>query len=82
MPPQRPYLILPTNIPNVELDILIRDGLDVEPDSRDGSDVLVEFEFVQDRCKPAISVQDWNGRAGENKGDRAGTGTGAPGGTY
>lgn len=46
MPPQRPNLILPSHVPNVELDILIRDGLDVEADSRDGGDVGVELELV------------------------------------
>lgn len=49
MPPQRPNLILPSHVPNVELDILIRDRLDVEADSRDGGDVGVELELVEDR---------------------------------
>ena len=48
MPPKRPNLVLPSHIPNIELNILIRDGLDVEADSRDGSDVGVELELVED----------------------------------
>ena len=48
MPPKRPDLILPSYIPNIELDILIGDSLDVEADSRDGRDVGVELEFVED----------------------------------
>ena len=57
MPPKRSYLILPSHIPHVEFDILIRDGLDVEADSGDGSDVGVELQLVEDRCRPdAISL--------------------------
>lgn len=33
--------------PNIEFDILISDGFDVEPDRRDCRDRLVEFELVQ-----------------------------------
>ena len=56
MPPKRPDLILPSHIPNIELDILIGDGLDVEADSRDGGDVGVELELVKDCYTPfAIS---------------------------
>ena len=51
MPPKRANLILPSHIPNVELDILIRDRLDVEADSRDGGDVGVELELVEDRYR-------------------------------
>ena len=48
VPPKRPNLILPSHIPNVKLDILIGDGLDIEADSRDGSDVGVELQLVED----------------------------------
>ena len=41
MPPQRPNLILPSHVPDIELDILIGDGLDVEADGGDGGDVGV-----------------------------------------
>ena len=47
MPPQRSNLILPSHIPNVELYILIRDRLDVEADCRNGGDVGVDFELVE-----------------------------------
>ena len=47
MPPKRSNLFLPSHIPNVELDILIADRLDVEADSRNGSDVGVDFQLVQ-----------------------------------
>lgn len=30
MPPERPDLVLPSNIPDIELDILVRHGLHVE----------------------------------------------------
>lgn len=49
MPPQRPNFILPSHVPNVELDIFIRDRLDVEADSGDSGDVGVELELVEDR---------------------------------
>jgi hypothetical protein len=36
--PKRPDLVLSADIPDVEARVLIRDGLDVEADSRDGVD--------------------------------------------
>ena len=48
MPPQRANLVLPAHVPYVELDIFVCDGLDVEADGRDGGNVLVELEFVED----------------------------------
>lgn len=32
MPPERTNLILSSNIPDIEFDVLVRDRLDVEPD--------------------------------------------------
>jgi len=49
MSPQRPDLVLTTNIPDVELDILHRHRLDVESNGRDGSDRVGELERVQNR---------------------------------
>ena len=49
MPPKRSNLILPSHVPNVELDILICDGLDVEANGRNGRDVGVDFQLVQNR---------------------------------
>ena len=37
-----------TDIPDIELDILIGDSLNVEADGRDGGDILAEFQFVED----------------------------------
>ena len=48
MSPKRSNLILPSHIPDIELDIFIRDGLDVEANSRNGSDVGVELQLVED----------------------------------
>ena len=48
MAPQRADLVLPAHVPHVELDVLVRDGLDVEADGGDCGDVLVELEFVED----------------------------------
>lgn len=43
MPPQRPNLVLATDIPNVELDVFISHSFDVEADGRDGSNILSQF---------------------------------------
>lgn len=48
MPPQRPDLVLAADVPDVKLDVLVGDGLDVEADGGDGSDVLAELELVED----------------------------------
>lgn len=48
MPPERTDLILTTNIPDIKLDILVGDSLDVETDGRDGGDVLAKLELVKD----------------------------------
>ena len=48
MPPQRSNLVLPSYIPDVELDILIRNGLNVEADGRYGSDVRIQLQLVED----------------------------------
>ena len=49
MAPQGSDLVLPANVPDVELCVFICDGLDVEADCGDGCDVLVEFQFVENR---------------------------------
>ena len=51
MAPERPDLILSSDIPHVELDVLVRDRLDVEADGRDGGDALVELQFVKYCCE-------------------------------
>lgn len=49
MPPERSNLILATHVPHIELDILIRDTLDVESDGGNSGDVLVcEFKLIKD----------------------------------
>lgn len=48
MSPQGTNLVLTTDIPDVELDILVGDGLDVEADGGDGGDVLAKLQFVED----------------------------------
>ena len=54
MPPQRSYLILSSHIPDVELNILVCDGLDVEAHGGDCGDVRVELELVEDCCKTPV----------------------------
>ena len=48
--PQRSDLILSTNVPDIEFGVLVRNGLHVEANCRDGSHVLLELEVVQDSC--------------------------------
>lgn len=52
MSPKRPDLVLSTDIPNVEACVLVRDGLDVESDGRDGVDFACgarrQLEGVED----------------------------------
>lgn len=47
MPPQRPDLVLTPHIPHIELDILVRHGLDIESHCRDRRNVLPELELIQ-----------------------------------
>lgn len=51
MSPQRPNLVLTTNVPHVKLGVLVRYRLYVETNGRDGSNVLVELELVKNGCK-------------------------------
>lgn len=46
MSPKRSDFILSAYIPNIEFCILIRDGLDIEADGRNGGDILLELEVV------------------------------------
>ena len=48
MAPERADLVLSTHVPHVELDVFVCYCFDVEADGRDGGDVLVEFELVED----------------------------------
>lgn len=49
MSPERPNLILSPDIPNIELDVLIGDCLDVESHCRDSCHILVQLQLVQYR---------------------------------
>lgn len=48
MSPQRPDLVLTSDIPDVELGVLVGDRLDVEAYGGDRGDVLIKLELVQD----------------------------------
>lgn len=60
VPPKRPDLVLSTDIPDVEARVLVRDGLDVESDSRDGVDFAGgarrELEGVEDGFDEIVSL--------------------------
>ena len=51
MSPQRPDLVLSAHVPDVELDFLVGDCLDVEAYRGYGRDVLVELQLVEDSCR-------------------------------
>ena len=46
MSPQGPDLILTAHVPDVKLDVLVNDRLDVEPDRRDGGDILIKLQLI------------------------------------
>ena len=50
MSPQRPDFILSTHIPDIEFNILVCDRLDVKSHGRNGCDVLIQLQLIQDRC--------------------------------
>jgi len=49
MSPQGSDLVLSTNIPYGELNVLVLDSLNVESDCRDGCDDFTELQLVEDR---------------------------------
>lgn len=63
MSPQRTDLVLASDVPDVELCVLVCDGLDVEADGGDGGYILVKFELVQDCCRTvlvhALLFREW-----------------------
>ena len=48
MAPESADLVLASDVPDGEGDVLVLDGLDVEADGRDGGDDLTELELVED----------------------------------
>jgi len=50
MPPERADLVLSSDIPHGELDVLVLDRLDVEADRRNGGDDFTKLELVEDSC--------------------------------
>jgi hypothetical protein len=54
--PQRADLVLAADVPDIELCVLVRHGFDVEPDGRNGGDVLVKLELVENRCIVSVPV--------------------------
>lgn len=50
MPPQRANLVLSTDVPDIKFDVLVCDVFDVESDCGNGGHILVELQFVQNRC--------------------------------
>jgi len=48
MSPERSNLVLATNVPNCELDVLVLDGLNVETNRRNSGDNFTQLELVQD----------------------------------
>lgn len=61
MTPQRPDLVLSSHIPNIEFNVLVGNGLDVESDGGDGGDALVQLQFVEYCCSKKICVRKKRG---------------------
>jgi len=55
MPPERTDLVLSTDVPDVELGVLVGDCLNVEADCRNGGDILVELQLVKNGWKENVS---------------------------
>ena len=51
--PKRTDLVLTTDIPDVELGVLVCDSLDIEANRRDCCYILVKLEFVKDSWEHA-----------------------------
>jgi hypothetical protein len=62
MSPQRTDLVLAADIPDIELCVFVRDGLDVEADGGNCGDVLVELELVEDCCSTSVLLSCAPGR--------------------
>ena len=58
--PERADLVLATDIPHREGDVLVVDSLNVEADGRDGSDDLTELQLVQNGSFTCCSLVDKN----------------------
>lgn len=56
VPPEGTNLVLASDIPDVELDVLVGNSLDVETDGGDGGHRLVELELVEDGWRSAASL--------------------------
>mmetsp|Transcript_94033 Transcript_94033/g.196202 ORF Transcript_94033/g.196202 Transcript_94033/m.196202 type:complete len:212 (+) Transcript_94033:64-699(+) len=48
VPPERADLVLATDVPDSEAQVLVLDGLNVEADGGDGRDDLTQLQFVKD----------------------------------
>lgn len=65
MAPERADLVLSAHVPHVELDVFVCYCFDVEADGRNGGDVLVEFELVEDCWERGVSSLSTNRGLGE-----------------
>ena len=50
MAPERSDFVLSADVPDVEFGVLVGYRFDVEADGRNGGDVRVELQFVEDCC--------------------------------
>ena len=64
MPPEWANLVLTTDIPDIELDILVGDSLNVEADGGNRGDVLAELELVENGCLTSGVETDLEGYSG------------------
>lgn len=61
VPPERSNFVLPANVPNIELNILVRDSLHIEAHCGYRCHRLSQFQFIEDRwgrkCKSVRGVR-------------------------
>lgn len=70
--PERTDLVLAAHIPDIELDILVGHGLDVEANGGDGRDVLVQLELVENGWEQSrVSCQSESGCRGSTQQGRS-----------
>ncbi len=48
---------MPSDVPDVELDVLVGYGFDIEADCRDGGYVRVDFELIKDCLTPKSATR-------------------------
>lgn len=60
MSPERPDLVLPADIPDIELDVLVCNTFNVEANCWYSGDILIELELIEDCYREVVSLSFGN----------------------